>query len=89
MYKFWPPKKSTKINFWGPEVPPGGMGVFHRKGWGSKGSLPPSKVRFLLSKPQKQTLPQDVLGVFAGMSWNLGGVHKASATECVHLFFGL
>ena len=33
-------KKSTKINFWGPET----AGVFHAEGWGLKSSAPPSKV---------------------------------------------
>ena len=35
--------KSTKINFW-VQRPPGGVGVFHAKGWWPKSSCPPSKV---------------------------------------------
>ena len=36
-------KKSTKINFW-VRRPPGGVGVFHAKGWWPKSSCSPSKV---------------------------------------------
>ena len=53
-------KKSTKINFW-VRRPPGGVGVFHAKGWWSKSSCPASKV-----------LPWDVPGILPGCPGPLG-----------------
>ena len=48
LYRFWwvggRQKKSTKINFWGPETARWGGGVFHPKGWWPKSSCPASKV---------------------------------------------
>ena len=36
-------KRAQRLTFW-VRRPPGGVGVFHAKGWGSKSSCPPSKV---------------------------------------------
>ena len=72
-------RKSTKINFGGPETP-GGMGVFHAKGWWSKSSCPPSKV----------CLPwvwkggtRDVPGILPGCPGPLGVFKKFVQKECV------
>ena len=57
-------KKSTKINFLGSRRPLGGVGVFHAKGWGSKSSCPPSKLR--LPWVSKRRI-WDVPGILPGL----------------------
>ena len=41
--KFRPEKRARRLTFW-VRRPPGGVGVFHSKGWWPKTSCPPSKV---------------------------------------------
>ena len=65
MVIFWPPKlmqekRAQRITFW-VRGQPGGVGVFHLKGWWSKSSYPPSKVCFpWVSSGMPQEFCQDV-----------------------------
>ena len=75
-------KKSTKINFSWVRRPPGGVGVFHAKGWWPKSSCPPLTV--CLPWLSKKGI-WDVPGIFAGMSRSRGGVQKVCAKRvCAH-----
>ena len=72
---FWPQKflsplirrekRAQRLTFW-VRRPPGGVGVFHAKGWWPKSSCPPSKVCLpWVSKTSIRDVPRN----FAGMSW--------------------
>ena len=73
---------STKINFW-VRRPPGGVGVFHAKGWESKSSRPPSKVCLPWVSKGGTWDP----GNFARMSQTPGCVQKVCAKNvCAHFW---
>ena len=78
-------KEHKDFNFWARRLP-GGMGVFHAKGCGSKSSFPPSR-KFVFSlgfEGENLGCP----GNFAGMSRTPGDVQKVCAKKgCVDFPF--
>ena len=58
--------------------PPGGVGVFHAKGWWPKSSCPPSKSLSSLGFEERNL---GCPGNFAGMSRTPGGVQKVCAKK--------
>ena len=78
-------KKSTKINFW-VRRPPGGMGVFHVKGWWPKSSCPPSKVCFPWVLREGIW---DVPGILLGCPGPLGVFKKFVQKKFVRIFRSL
>ena len=78
-------KKSTKINFLGPETARWG-GVFHAKGWGSKTSCPPSKL--CLPWVSKRGI-WDIPGMLPGCPGPLGVFKKFVQKKFVLIFRSL
>ena len=78
-------KRAQRLTFW-VRRPPGRMGVFHAKGWGSKTSRPPSKV--CLPWVSKRGI-WDIPKILPGCPGPLGVVQKVCAKKVVLIFRSL
>ena len=76
-------KRAQRLTFW-VRRPPGGVGVFHAKGWWLKSSCPPSKV--CLPWVLKRGI-WDVPGILPGISRTLGGCSKSLCKRNSCAFF--
>ena len=77
-------KRAQRLSFW-IRRPPGGVGVFHAKGWWPKTSCPPSKL--CLPWVSKRGI-WDAPGILAGCPGALGAFKKFSAKNvCAHFSF--
>ena len=82
---FRPEKRAQRLTFW-VRRPPGGVGVFHAKGWWPKSSCPPSKVR--LPWVSKRGI-WDVPGILPGCPGPLGVFQKFVQKNFVRIFRSL
>ena len=83
--KIRPEKRAQRLAFW-VRRPPGGVGVFLAKGWGSKTSCSPSKVR--LPWVLKRGI-WDVPGILPGCPGPLGVFKKFVLKKFVRIFRSL
>ena len=78
-------KRAQRLTFW-VRRPPGGVGVFHAKGWWPKVRALPRKFVFLGFRREEPGMSQE----FARMFWTLGvlnGVQKVCAIKKVRAHF--
>ena len=83
--RFWPEKRAQRLSFW-VRRPPGGVGVFHAKGWWPKSSCPPSKL--CLPWVSKRGI-RDVPGIWPGCPGPLRVFKKFVQKKFVCIFRSL